>query len=74
MDYCGGGAKRYVGPPSQVIGGPGPPAPPPPPSSYAYELKWIFLSTSVLGTLVLSDKTAREDDYGSAYFALSFRT
>ena len=29
-----GGAKGYVGPPSQIIGGPGPP-PLPPPSSYA---------------------------------------
>ena len=30
-----GGAKGYVGPPSQIIGGgPGPPGPPP--SSYAY--------------------------------------
>ena len=27
------GAKGYVGPPSQIIGGPGPPGPP---SSYAY--------------------------------------
>ena len=29
---CGwiiGGAKGYVGPPSQIIGGPGPPCPPP---------------------------------------------
>ena len=32
----GGGDKEYVGPPSEIIGGPGPPAPPPP-SSYAYE-------------------------------------
>ena len=41
---CGwiiGGAKGYVGPPSQIIGGggAGSPCPPhPPPSSYAYEL------------------------------------
>ena len=27
----GGGAKGYVGPPSQIIGGPGPSCPPPPP-------------------------------------------
>ena len=33
VDYWG--AKGYVGPPSQIIGGPAPP-PPPPPSSYAY--------------------------------------
>ena len=32
-----GGVKGYVGPPSQIIGGPGPPAPPPPASSYAYD-------------------------------------
>ena len=31
----GGGAKGYVGPPSQIIGGAWPPCPPP--SSYAYE-------------------------------------
>ena len=37
MDYWGGGGgggggggKGYVGPPSQIIGGPGPPGPPPP--------------------------------------------
>ena len=39
MDYGGGGGggggKGYVGPPSQIIGGPGPPAPP---SSYAYDI------------------------------------
>ena len=34
MDYWGGGAKGYVGPPSQIIGGGL--APPGPPSSYAY--------------------------------------
>ena len=35
-----GGAKGYVGPPSQIIGGggPAPPPPAPPPSSYAYVL------------------------------------
>ena len=34
VDYWGGG-KGYVGPPSQIIGGP---APPPLPSSYAYAI------------------------------------
>ena len=42
MDYWGGGGgKGYVGPPSQIIGGPGPP------SSYAcaFDLKFAILMT-----------------------------
>ena len=34
----GGGGKGYVGPPSQIIGGPGPP------SSYAYVFEKVSLS------------------------------
>ena len=41
MDYWG--AKRYVGPPSQIIGGPGPPGPP---SSYAYEYIHIRINST----------------------------
>ena len=33
------GAKGYVGPPSQIIGGGGPGPPGPPPSSYAYAIR-----------------------------------
>ena len=39
MDYWGG-AKGYVGPPSQIIGGGL--APPGPPSSYAYERAYTY--------------------------------
>ena len=39
----GGGGKGYVGPPSQIIGGPGPPGPPlPTPMSLAQMLKFSF--------------------------------
>ena len=43
VDYWGGGAKGYVGPPSQIIGGAWPP--PGPPSSYAYDHFWYIGDT-----------------------------
>ena len=45
-----GGAKGYVGPPSQIIGGGGL-APPGPPSSYAYDM-WFSIYYALLADLM----------------------
>ena len=46
VDYWG--AKGYVGPPSQIIGGGL--APPGPPSSYAYDIKFALGQYTILDT------------------------
>ena len=61
-----GWCKGYVGPPSQIIGGPAPPPPPPPPaplSSYAYDYVhclqpiYTMFQVSTTTNLMFTDNT-----------------